>query len=310
MNSFVSIFRNQSPQWRLNEIERCLKQRPVSRPRFEDSHVTNYINVAKRLASGGDSAAKLYILSKDKKLAPYCEVYQLALNPYGNSLFGRPASNSYQRSILDALALCAAPTEKVAELTGVSKEAVEIYEAIFFDVRGRAPFWITSMVLQPIFASNATANMDITLKFAALALGTKGVEQLLFRGALSKEDMEVMYEKVSGWRSIKAAASTFMIPVNAYDHLEFEKQVLEDRVNNKKLNIAAKELGGELDPDASEEAKEESNFINKLLSAHNFTVASKYDKKPELLEAEERSLTTKIETELVKTVEAELVRTT
>jgi hypothetical protein len=309
MANFVNIFRNQSPQWRLTEIERCLKQRPVGKPRFEDSHVTNYINVAKKLAGGKDAAAKLFVLSRDKKLAPYCEVFQLALNPYGNPLFGRPAANSYQRSVLDALALCAAPLEKIAELTGVSQEAVEIYEAIFFDVRDRAPFWITSMVLQPIFASSATGNIDITLKFAALALGQKGVEQLLFRGGLSEQDMETMHAKVSGWRAIKAAASTFMIPVNAYDHLEFEKQVLEDRVNEKKLVIARKEADGENTAKTPEE-KAASDFVSKLLSAHNFTVASKYDVKPHLLAEEEPSLSSKLETELVKNVEAELVRTT
>jgi hypothetical protein len=308
MNTFVNIFRNQSPQWRLNEIERCLKQRPTGKPRFEDHYVNNYVSISKKLGSGGDTSVKLYNLSKDDKLAPYCEVYQLAMNPYGNSVFGRPNANSYQRAVLDALALCDAPVERVAELTGVTKEAVEIYEAIFFDVRKRAPFWITSMVLQPIFASSATSNIDVTLKFAAMALGMKGVEQLLFRGGLSREDMDLMHEKVSGWRSIKAAASTFMIPVSAYDHLEFEKQVLDDRINEKKLAIAAKDV----DPDIAltPEEKEEDSFVNKLLSAHNFTVASKYDQKLELLHEEELPLSKKLESELVKTVEAELVRTT
>lgn len=307
--SYLNLFRNQGPQWRLNEIERCLKQRPVSSPRFEDSFISNYLKVAKSLVGGRDVNAKLLKLAEDEKLAPYCEIHQLVANPYGNSVFGKATSSSYQRSVLDALALCDTPFEEISKLTDISREAVEIYEAIFFDVRNRAPFWIISMVLQPIFASHATGNFDIMLKFVSLALGRKGVDQLLFKGALTKEDLEVVYEKIAGWRNLKAAASTFMIPVNSFDHIEFERIVIDERVQNRKLEISAKQAEAEADEEEGR-VKEDRDFLKTLLSAHKFTIASKYDKRDDLTVAEEPSNLAEAKKLIVKTVEAEVVRTT
>lgn len=307
MSSFVNLFRNQSPQWRLIEIERCLKQRPALSPRFDDIFVSRYFTVAKSLLGGRDVGIKLLKLAEDKELAPYCEIYQLVANPYGNSIFGK-GDSSHQRSILDALALCNTPYEEIEKLTDVSKEAVEIYEALFFDVRNRAPFWIISMVLQPIFSSHATGNFDVMLKFVAMALGRKGVDQLLFHGVLSQEDLATVYDKVAGWRNLKAAASTFMIPVNSYDHLEFEHQVIDERIQNKKLDLQAKQIAGELEDDGR--IGEDKDFLKTLLSAHKFTIASKYDKREDLIEAEEPSNLAAVKELIVKTVEAEVVRTT
>lgn len=307
--SYLNLFRNQGPQWRLSEIERCLKQRPVSLPRFDDAFISNYLKVAKSLAGGRDTNIKLLKLAEDPQLAPYCEIYQLVANPYGNSIFGKSTTTSYQRSVLDALALCGASFEEIQSLTDVSKEAVEIYEAIFFDVRNRAPYWIISMVLQPIFASHATGNFDVMLKFVSLALGRKGVDQLLFKGALSKEDLELVYEKIAGWRNLKAAASTFMIPVNSFDHIEFEKTVIDERIQNRKLDISAKQAEDEADEEEGR-VKEDRDFLKTLLSAHKFTIASKYDKRDDLVEAEEPSNLAEAKKLIVKTVEAEVVRTT
>lgn len=307
--SYINLFRNQGPQWRLTEIERCLKQRPISSPRFDDSYISNYLAVAKNLIGGRDVNAKLLKLAEDNKLAPYCEIHQLVANPYGNSIFGKATTSSYQRSVLDALALCGTPIPEVAELTGISKEAVEIYEAVFFDVRERAPFWIISMVLQPIFASHATGNFDVMLKFVALALGRKGVDQLLFKGALTKEDLDVVYEKIAGWRNLKAAASTFMIPVNSFDHIEFERTVIDERIQNRKLDISAKQAEAE-ESEEEGRVKEDKDFLKTLLSAHKFTIASKYDKRDDLVEPEETSNLAEAKKLIVKTVEAQVVRTT
>lgn len=308
MHALANLLRNQCPNWRYIEIEHCLRQKPSATPRFVDTHVNNYIKVAKALSRTKNSAFATYELAKDPVLLPYLEVFNLVSSPYGSKRFDGGVSQSFQRSILEALTLCNVPVLDIAFNVGVSKEAVEVYEAIFFDIRGRAPYWVASMILQPLATSFTTANFDSMLKFAAVAIGKIGVDQLLFQGSLTPDDMATVRQKVMSWRMIKAAASTFMIPVDKFDHIEFERNVGDEIFNEQKVKIAEKEVGVTNAPGSEED------LINALIGAHTLSIASKYNESAKYLttQAEEPHYTKTLETviaEKIETCSNDVVRT-
>ncbi len=315
MSGLTNLLRNQSPSWRANEVERCLRHRPTLASRVQDPYIESYLKVAKELVGGRDVTIKLINLAKDPALVPYCEVHQLVSNPYGQQRFGNNTQTAFQRSVLDALAICNVDYKEISDLTGTSVEAVKIYEALYLDIRQRPQLWIVSMILQPLFNSFSTSNFDSLLKFAAFALGRSGVDQILMTNQLTDEDLIKLRNKAMGWRNIKAAASSVMIPVDKYDHIEFERQITDEHIQEKKLTIQAKEV--DLVGNNAEVLGAPKTFIDGLLSAHQFTIAKfEYDAEgnkidPTNLESEEPSSFNLTKAAITKTieVESEVIRT-
>lgn len=279
------------PSWRYSEAERCLRQRPVAQPRVNDEYINNYIKVVKALNSS-TSGLMVYKLSTDPVLSHYYTFHQLLSNPSGTRRLGESQQTAnFTRSILEALALCDTDPDEIATLVGVSPKTVEIYESMVFDVRDKPEFWRVSHILSPIINSFATGNFDSLLKFAAAVVGRSAVDQLLFKSSLSRENILKIRETVYGWRLLKSAASSVMIPVNSFNNLEFERDVHSAFIEEEKLEAQKKALSNE----QPEDANRDDAILDVLFGKKPITISSKYRPNEELGKSEEQVVSTNLQ---------------
>lgn len=280
------------PSWRYREVERCLRQKPVGKPRISDEFIDNYISLVTRLKKAKSNVTEK-IISQNETLSPYLEVHYIMSNSYGVRKIGENSMGAdFTRSILDAHALCDEDPEETAELLGISPKAIEVYEALAFDVRDKPKMWVVSKVLSPIVNSFATGNFDSLLKFAAVALGSNAVSQLLFQNALNAEDVEKLRQTVFGWRLIKSAASSIMIPTNSFNSLDFERDVNSAYLDEQKLELQKKNASGE---DLDESDNYQTEVMKTLFGEKPITISSKYKPNPSLDGEEEEVVSTNLQ---------------
>lgn len=187
------------PDWRWRLSEKLINESP---PEVLPTHEDEWVNQAIRLrliidirfTDVGNYEQRLEQLQRLPRQLTEAYFLRFSTDPWDKGVITR---SQLQQAYLEALILAGKKSEKIANVFGVSPQAIEAYENLWFDVRSRlkAKAWIATQVIGKLYDRNISQLLPAlirafgyhTRKASIVHSVVSLCDAQLAKGALTKE---------------------------------------------------------------------------------------------------------------------------